>query len=50
MENKWNEWYNNLPAHTREYLDQQAVWHDSDVAKMVSVALVVGIIIGYILA
>lgn len=50
MENKWNEWYNSLPAHTRAYLDQQAVWHDRDVAKFVSVALVVGMIIGYILA
>jgi hypothetical protein len=45
---KWTEWHDSLPEHTKEYLKNQAVWHDRDIAKFVSIALVVGFFFGYI--
>ncbi len=45
---KWQAWYNNLPAHTKESLKHQPLWHDKDVAFFVSVALAVGFFFGYI--
>lgn len=47
--NKWNKWYDSLPHATKTYLDQQAIWNDNDVLKFVSVAFVVGFLIGWIL-
>lgn len=44
---KWQAWYDSLPEHTKEYLKNQPVWHDKDVALFVSIALAVGWIIGY---
>ncbi len=44
---KWQAWYDSLPEHTKEYLKKQPVWHDKDVALFVSIALVIGWIIGY---
>jgi hypothetical protein len=46
--NKWELWYDSLPLHTKEYLKKQPVWHDRDVVKFVSIALVVGFFFGYI--
>lgn len=45
---KWQKWYNSLPEHTKEYLKNQPVWHDKDVAFFCSVAMVVGFFFGYI--
>lgn len=47
-QNKWEVWWNSLPAHTKEYLKSQPIWHDRDVVKFVSIALVVGFFFGYI--
>lgn len=46
--NKWQTWYDNLPDNTKAYLKTQPVWHDKDVAFFVSVALVIGWAIGYL--
>ena len=32
-ENKWATWWDSLPKHTREYLESQPIWNDSDVIK-----------------
>ncbi len=45
---KYQQWWDSLPKHTQEYLKAQPIWHDSDVAKFVSIALVVGFFFGYI--
>jgi len=45
---KWTKWYDSLPAHTKEYLKTQPLWHDKDVALFCSVAMVVGFFFGYI--
>lgn len=47
-QNKWEAWYDSLPQHTKEYLKKQPIWYDRDVAKFVSIALVVGYFLGYI--
>jgi hypothetical protein len=47
-DNKWDKWYDSLPAHTQEYLKNAQIWTDKDVAKFVSIALVVGFFFGYI--
>jgi len=46
--NKWDKWYESLPAHTKEYLSKQPLWHDKDVAFFCSIAMVVGFFFGYI--
>lgn len=45
---KWDQWYDSLPEHTKIWLKAQPVWHDRDVIKFVSIALVVGFFFGYI--
>lgn len=47
--NKWTAWYDSLPTHTQQYLDKQAVWHDSDIFKFAIIAFVLGVIVGKIL-
>lgn len=47
-EDKWEKWWDSLPEHTKTYLNNQPIWHDRDIAKFVSVALVVGFFFGYI--
>jgi hypothetical protein len=46
--NKWTDWYNSLPAHTKQHLSTQAVWHDRDVFKFATIAFVVGIVVGVV--
>ena len=48
--NKWNTWYDSLPAHTKEYLKTQPIWHDSDLAKAFVIGTVVGTLLGFIFA
>jgi hypothetical protein len=43
---KWDKWYNSLPAHTREYLKNQPLWHDIDLVKAGLVGFVIGLIFG----
>jgi hypothetical protein len=40
--NKWQQWYDSLPEHTKNYLDNQAIWKDSDMAKIAVVAFFLG--------
>jgi hypothetical protein len=46
---KFNEWYNNLPEHTKTYLNTQAIWTDKDLVKFALIAFFVGVLIGWIL-
>ena len=48
--NKWETWYDGLPAHTKEYLKSQPVWHDSDMLKAGLFGAFIGIIIGVAVA
>lgn len=45
--NKWDSWYDSLPEHTKQWLKNQPIWHDKDVAFFVCISLVVGFIIGF---
>ena len=47
--NKWQSWYDSLPAHTKEYLKNQPVWHDIDMFKAFAFGIFVGLIIGAVL-
>jgi hypothetical protein len=47
-DNKWDKWYDSLSPSTQEYLKNAQIWTDKDVAKFVSIALVVGFFFGYI--
>jgi hypothetical protein len=42
---RWSEWYDTLPKHTKEHLKRQPLWHDRDLIK----AAVIGAIIGFVL-
>ena len=46
---KWDEWYDSLPLSTREYLKNQPLWHDRDLAKAFAVGLVIGFLIGWVI-
>ena len=43
---KWTKWYDSLPEHTREYLKNQPLGHDSDLVKAGLVGFVIGLIFG----
>jgi hypothetical protein len=43
---KWTAWYDSLPAHTKQSLKTQPLWHDSDMFKVFSVGIVVGTLLG----
>ena len=47
--NKWQEWYDSLPEHTKRYVKSQAVWHDIDLFKFSAIAFAVGLILGKVL-
>jgi hypothetical protein len=47
--NKWTTWYDSLPAHTKEYLKTQPLWHDIDLAKAFAFGMLVGILLGIVL-
>ncbi len=43
---KFQDWYDSLPEHTKQYLDKQPVWHDRDIFKAAVVGFVIGLILG----
>jgi len=43
--NKWTQWYDSLPAHTKQYLKTQPLWHDKDMFKAFAVGIIVGILL-----
>lgn len=43
---RWSEWYDSLPQHTKEYLKKQPVWYDSDLIKAALVGALIGFILG----
>jgi hypothetical protein len=45
--NKWEAWYDSLSPSTKEYLKTRPLWHDRDVALFVSIALVIGFVVGW---
>jgi len=46
---KYDAWWDSLHPNTKEYLKNQPIWHDIDLAKFSAIAFVVGFILGYIL-
>jgi hypothetical protein len=47
--NKWQQWHNSLSPSTKEYLENQAIWRDIDLAKFALLAFVAGVVVGVIL-
>jgi hypothetical protein len=43
---KLQAWYDSLPAHTKEYIKNQAVWHDRDMWKAGLLGFSIGLILG----
>jgi len=46
---KWSQWYNSLPEHTKIYLKNQPLWHDRDLFYVASVAFAIGVVVGILL-
>jgi len=44
--NKFDQWYESLTPTTKEYLKQQAIWHDQNLFKFSFIAFLVGLVIG----
>jgi hypothetical protein len=47
--NKWAQWYDSLPQHTKEYLKGRATWTDADLAKFTVAAFILGVILGQVI-
>ena len=43
---KYQQWYDSLSEHTKTYLKNQPLWHDSDMWRAGIFGLVVGVVIG----
>lgn len=43
-----DKWYDSLPAHTKEWLKKQPIWHDSDMLKSFCFGALIGLLIGLI--
>ena len=41
-----SDWYNNLPEHTKTYLESQPIYHGRDLFKSSLYGVVIGFIIG----
>lgn len=41
-------WWDSLPDHTKTYLKNQPIWHDSDMFKIFTFGFLVGLVIGLI--
>ncbi len=48
-QNKWEAWYDSLPASTKEYISKQPVWHDKDMYKALTLGVAIGLVIGLML-
>lgn len=46
MKSNWTLWYDSLPAHTKEYLKSQPIWHSKDMAIACGVTFVLGMALG----
>jgi hypothetical protein len=40
------EWLEKQPKHTQEWLKKQAIWHDTDMIKMLVLGIVIGSLLG----
>lgn len=47
--NKWDLWWDNLPAYTREYLKAQPIWHTKDLYFFGAIVFVAGMGLGALL-
>ena len=47
--NKFNLWWDSLPAHTRDYLKAQPIWHTKDLCFFGAIAFVAGMGLGALL-
>jgi len=45
----YQDWWNELHPHTKEYLKNQPIWHDRDLYKFCTITFIAGLIIGAIL-
>jgi hypothetical protein len=45
-QNKWEQWWDSLPQHTKDYIKKQPVWHDRDMVKAGLLGLSIGVILG----
>ena len=46
--NKWQQWHDSLSPGTQEYLKNQAMWTDTDLAKFAMIAFVAGVVVGVV--
>ena len=45
---KYQDWYNSLPTHTKQYLSTQPIWRDKDMLASLALGFFVGLCIGLI--
>lgn len=46
---KYDQWWNNLPKHTQEYLKSQPIWHDNDLLRAGLMGLAMGFFLGAVI-
>jgi hypothetical protein len=48
MNNKHQQWWDNLSPQMQDYLKRQPIWHDRDMYKAATVGSVIGFFVGLI--
>lgn len=46
FKSKWDLWYDSLPEHTKIWMKNQPIWHDSDLYKACAFGAFIGFLIG----
>lgn len=41
-------WFESQPKWTQEWMKKQAVWHDSDMYRMLGMGILIGFLIGFL--
>ena len=45
---KYQQWWDSLSPHTKEYLKRQPIWHDRDLYIAIAIGAVVGFVVGLV--
>jgi len=46
--NKYDDWYDKLPKHTKEWLKNQPIYKENEIYKFIAIGAVVGFMIGFL--
>ena len=45
---KYQDWWDQLPEQTKQYLLKQPIWHDRDLYRALAVGALIGFVVGFL--